>query len=196
MGGNIASIYAGTRPGRIERLVMLDALGELLHRDPIDIVEVLRLALDARAESDAVRGYPGPADLANRLRRGNPRLTEARAGFLAAAMARTLPDGRVSWPGDPSFRRSFPLLHTPEEWRGAWGRITAPVLCIKSSDFRRHAPTSDPQEVERRAAWFRNITLTTVPETGHNVHHDAPGLVARTLEDFLLGSGAAERKSN
>ena len=40
MGGNIGSLYAGARPARVERLVMLDALGDLLHRTPVKVDEI------------------------------------------------------------------------------------------------------------------------------------------------------------
>lgn len=192
MGGNIASIYAGAQPQRVERLVMLDAMGELLHRTPVKVDEVLRLVLDARGPAPAERVYAHLSDLADRLRQRNRRLSAARAGFLAAAMARTLPGGRFGWPFDPTFRRSLPTLHTVEEWGAVWRGIAAPVLCVMSSDHRPNAPMSDPDEMARRASYFRNLTRMTIPETGHNVHHDAPEAVAGAIEDFI-GGGAEER---
>src|SRR5882672_11361249 len=37
MGGNLASVYAGLRPGRISKLVSLDAFGPALHQVPADM---------------------------------------------------------------------------------------------------------------------------------------------------------------
>ncbi len=188
MGGNIASIYAGIRPHRVERLVMLDAMGELLHRTPVKVDEVLRLVLDARAAAASDRGYASPSDLAARLLRRNTRLSPAQAGFLATAMARALPGGGFGWPVDPSFRRSLPTLHTIEDWGVVWRGITAPVLYIRSSDQRAHAPASDPTELARRMSYFRDLASMVIPETGHNLHHDAPEAVARAVEAFICGA--------
>ncbi len=193
MGGNVASLYAGMAPHRVTRLVMLDALGDLLHRLPVKVDEILRLVLQTRHTPAAGAGYAGLADLADRLRRHNPRLAAGRAHYLAGAMARALPDGRFAWARDPNFRRSLPSLHTVEDWGVVWRAITAPVLAIRSADPRPNAPTSDPAEAARREAFFRDLTRITLAETGHNLHHDAPEAVAHAIEAFAAAPHDAPR---
>ncbi|MDB5510919.1 MAG: alpha/beta hydrolase fold [Enterovirga sp.] len=185
MGGNMASLYAGIRPERVSRLVLLDALGELLDRSPVRIDEILTLVLDSRTNPPREHRMDGAAALAERLLRGNRRLGPDQAAMLAEAYARELPDGKVGWPYDPAFRRSFPTMHVTEDWAACWRRIEAPVLGLLSTDFRPDAPTSHPDVVAARAAYFRRLRLHRVPETGHNIHHDAPTVVAREIEAFL-----------
>ncbi len=185
MGGNIASLYAGARPARVERLIMLDALGDLLHRTPVRVDEILQLVLASRHAGASERSYASPSHLAHRLMRANRRLDPAKAAFLAAAHARLTGDGRIGWPYDPSFKRSQPTMHCVEDWGAVWRGIAAPVLQVMSSDMRPNAPATDPAETARRRSFFRDLTCVTVPATGHNLHHDAPEAVADAIEAFL-----------
>ena len=185
MGGNVASLYAGMRPGRVASLVMLDALGDLLHRTPVKVVEILNLMLDAKNAGANERGYPAPSDLASRLMRANHRLSPAKAAFLGAAHARRLANDSFGWPYDPSFKRSYPTMQSSQDWGSVWCGITAPVLQVMSSDTRPHAPASDPEVAATRRGFFRNLQVATIPETGHNLHHDAPEAVAAMIGLFL-----------
>jgi pimeloyl-ACP methyl ester carboxylesterase len=190
MGGNIAALYAGVRPQRVSRLVMLDALGNPLNRSPVRIVETLTDLLDSISARKVPRPYDSIAAMAARLMSANRRLDAKRAGFLAEAIVQRLPDGHFRWPHDPALRQSFPTLHSVEECGECWGRIDAPVLCLLSTDPRPHAATSDPEAVRVRAEYFRDITIRRIADTGHNLHHDAPLIVAKAIEAFLGGEGA------
>lgn len=191
MGGNIASLYAGLRPGRVGRLVMLDALGDYLHRTPVKVGEVLQAMLAAPAAGLHERGYPAAADLARRLLRANARLSPARAAYLANAHARPLAGGGVGWPYDPGFKRSQPTMHNDAEWGSVWRCITAPVLQIRSSDTRPNAPDSDPAVAAHRRGFFRTLRCATIPQTGHNLHHDAPEIVAEMIAAFASSAAPA-----
>jgi pimeloyl-ACP methyl ester carboxylesterase len=185
MGGNISALYAGVRPQRVSRLVMLDALGTALDVNPVHFVEKLVDLLDSCADQKAPRVYKSVPDMAARLMAANRRLDASRATYLADAIACRLPDGGFRWPHDPAMFRSFPSLHSVEEWTACWQRIEAPVLCLLSSDPRPPAATSDPEAVRARAAQFRNITVQRLPDTGHNLHHDAPVVVAQFIQEFM-----------
>lgn len=185
MGANIASLYAGLRPERVSRLVLLDALGNMLDLSPVPIVETLLRQLRSIRPRAPGNAYPSLAAMAERLMAANARLGVGQAQFLAAALSRPAADGGYVWSKDPSFVRSFPTLHTTEEWSACWARIVAPVLCLFSSDPRPHAVTTAPAEVRARAAHFRDIRIATIPDTGHNLHHDAPDAVAAAIHDFF-----------
>ena len=184
MGGNIAGAYAGLRPERLTHLVILDALGNPLDRSPVRWAEVLLQLLDEESSSPQFHSYRDVSEMSLRLMRSNSRLDATRAAFLARAHSRSLPDGGRAWAWDPAFRKSWPSVHSTEEWADLWQRITAPVLCLLSSDPRPNAATSDPDAIRERSSYFRNLTLRVVPDTGHNVHIDAPSHVAREIEGF------------
>jgi pimeloyl-ACP methyl ester carboxylesterase len=185
MGGNIASLYAGVRPGRVARLVMLDALGNPPDRDPVNMVELLDHVLETEVAPAKYRTFQDTLEMAQHLRRTNHRLDAGRAQFLASQSSRALPSGGLVWPWDPAFRRSWPSLHSSREWADCWQRITAPVLALIASDLRPNSATANLAAVQEQARIFREMTVHVVPETGHNVHIDAPAFVARQIESFL-----------
>ena len=75
------------------------------------------------------------------------------------------------------------IRNSTDHWRG----ITAPVLQVMSSDMRPNAPSSDPEVMAHRRSFFRNLRCVTIPQTGHNLHHDAPEAVADMIASFLAG---------
>lgn len=72
-----------------------------------------------------------------------------------------------------------------EQWGKIWAGIRVPVLWISSSDVRPHAAVNIPGEMERRAELMPNLRWVSMPGTGHNLHHDEPGLVAGLIEKFV-----------
>lgn len=185
MGANIAGAYAGTRPQRVAQLALLDFLG-LKTTDPGNAPEHLGKWLDAIQEDPQLRLYPDPARLARRLRLSNPRLTAARADFLAGQVSYVLPDGQVAMACDPWHKIASPSLFRIHDTMAYWRGITAPVLMLVAEHgFVQHRFGADPEEYQRRLDCFARLELVTVPEAGHNLQHDQPEIVAAALDAFL-----------
>ncbi len=185
MGAGISYLYAGLRPKRVSRLVALDSLGNRVDSSPVRIVPMLTGLLNARTDKTP-RPYATLEEMAVRLAQTNRRLSPAQALFLTTANAKTMADGRFFWPHDPGFLRSLVSLHTDEEWVSIWERIEASVLLLLSSDPRPEYATSNPDLAHARAQNFRDIVVQWIPDTGHNLHHDAPDYLARKLDAFLF----------
>ncbi|WP_158637983.1 alpha/beta fold hydrolase [Sphingomonas ginsenosidivorax] len=188
MGGNIAALFAAIRPARVSKLVLLDSLGSRPDQNPVAIADELAKILAQQDHAARFRRYADVAALADRLQHQNRRLDRPRALFLADASARSLPQGGVTWPHDPRFHRSYPTLHSVAEWGACWQRITMPVLALLSSDPQPGAATADAAEVSRRAAFFPDLTVRRVADTGHNLHHDATAVAADAIDAFLRGA--------
>lgn len=188
LGGNVASIYAGVRPERVSRLISLDGFG-IPDRDPSEAPDHLRRWLDSWSRPPGeLRVYANLAELAARLRVANPRLDGARSLFLAEHLGRTVPGG-VTWAFDPAHRRPFASMFRAAEWAACVARVAAPVLWLGSATTVPAALDREPgglaRRVETAKAMFRRV-----PDTGHNLHHDAPAEVAKAIESFLAGQPA------
>jgi pimeloyl-ACP methyl ester carboxylesterase len=189
MGGNVALAYAGVRPERVRRLVSLEGFG-LPGTTPDLAPERYRTWLaQLRQPSDATT-FPGVAALAGVLQRRNPRLTAARAAFIADAWAETLPDGRARLRYDPAHKRVNPVLYRREEAEACWRGIRGPLLYVAgaASDFRsRLGGAADPAAMRR---WVPHLEARVVAGAGHMLHHDQPEAVAALLEEFLSREGS------
>jgi len=184
LGGNVAALYAGIRPGRVGKLINLEGFG-LPPTRPEQAPRRYEAWLDELNERPQLRPYASFAELAERLRKNNPRLSAERAQFLAAHWGRE-EGGSVVLRSDPAHKVINPLLYRYEEVRACWQQVSAPVLWVEAaeSDTLKRMKMDPAQQAERRAA-FPNLRHETVKQAGHMLHHDQPEAVARLIEEFL-----------
>jgi len=186
MGGNIAVTYAGLRPARIKRLVTLEGLG--LARTTADAAPGRLVKwLDALHESPEFRPYASYDQVAQRLKRNNPRLTDEKAQFLARHWATEDPAGGVRLLSDPRHKAPNPYLFRIEEHLACWRRITAPVLLVSGRDSHIVAWLKDhPEELAERKSAFADFREVELADAGHMLHHDQPRRLAEVIEAFLV----------
>jgi pimeloyl-ACP methyl ester carboxylesterase len=188
MGGNIVGLYAGVRPDRIARLVNLEGFG-LPATKPEQAPGRYAKWLDELRTPPAMRGYADPGEVAARLQKTNPRLSNARAAFLAGHWAARNADGLWEILGDPAHKMTNPLLYQAEEVLACWRRITAPVLWVEAEHtdmWRWMGPKEQARaEIDRRLGMLRDVTARMMPDAGHMLHHDQPERLARMIEDFI-----------
>jgi pimeloyl-ACP methyl ester carboxylesterase len=187
LGGNVAALYAGVRPGRVARLVNLEGFGMPPTR-PEDAPRRYARWLDELHAAPRLRPYKDFAELARRLREGNKRLSPERADFLARHWGREAGDGTVVLRGDPAHKIVNPVLYRVEEVSACWRQVAAPVLWVEAA--QSDTPTRmklDAAELARRRSAFPNIQCRVLEVAGHILHHDQPDALARLIEDFLAG---------
>jgi pimeloyl-ACP methyl ester carboxylesterase len=176
--------YAGLRPERIERLVTLEGLG-LARSVPERAPERLARWMDAQRDPSRFRTYASFDAVAERLKKNNPRLTDARAQFLARHWAAAV-DGGVKLVSDPRHKSPSAYLFRIEEALACWRRITAPVLLVSGRDSHIVAWLKDhPDELAERKAAFADFREIELEDCGHMIHHDQPERAARLIEDFF-----------
>lgn len=193
MGGNIALMYAGARPARVRTVVNLEGFG--LHASHAEQAPG-RLAqwLDELKAGRSLRDYGSRDEVAERLRRNNPRLPADRAEFLAEHWAEPDDRGRLRVAGDPAHRIVNPVLYRVDEAMACWRAITAPALMVMAADTDalRHVARDRAQalaELQRRFATVPGAEQATVADAGHMLHHDQPEVVAGLIRDFLRRHG-------
>jgi pimeloyl-ACP methyl ester carboxylesterase len=199
MGGNIACLYAGVRPQRISHLVSLEGFG--INDMPAgQAPQRLAQWLDQRQHPPSLHVYTDRQALAARLQRDNPRLTAARADFLAQHLGQPAPRSAtgeggeaVVWAGDPWHKAASPLLYRLEEAKACWGQVQAPTLWLRGAEttFLRRFQI-DEADYQARLACFARGQEGVIPAAGHMLHHDAPEAVAAWLKAFLPGPEAGE----
>jgi pimeloyl-ACP methyl ester carboxylesterase len=188
LGGNVALMYAGLRPGRVRSVVSLDGFG--IPREGPDVAPAKFTAwLNALEDPPVLAPYRSLAAVADRLQKNNRRLARDKAEFLASHWGEALADGTARLRADPRHKLPFPNVYRLEEVFAIWQRIAAPALWVAADDSaipRWLAGGSDPMaEIERRMAHVPGARLVTIPDAGHMLHHDQPEAVAHALETFL-----------
>lgn len=183
MGAQVASLYAGLRPERVQKLVCLDGLF-LPDMDSELAPRRFRRWLDELKALPAQRSYASYEDLAGRIRRQHPDLSEARAAFVARCWGREDGRGRITLCADPKHRLAGPGLYHVDESLAVWREITAPTLFVDGgrSAFAKAIP---PREIARRRACFREHRAVRIEQGTHMLHFSAPDETARAIAGFL-----------
>ena len=185
MGGNVACLYAGVRPHRIARLVNLEGVG-LPDSDPAQAPARYARWLDGLAKGmPGLRSYASPEEVAGRLMRNNPRLTPARAAFLAEHWAVCGADGRWHLRADPWHKASHPIPYRVDEVNAFWRAISAPVLWLRGSESEVGQHLVDSDRYRARLREVRELHSGVVQGAGHMLHHDRPQEVAQLIRDFV-----------
>jgi pimeloyl-ACP methyl ester carboxylesterase len=185
LGGNVACMYAGISPERVAKLVNLEGFG-LATTQPEDAPRRYARWLAGLHDRPGFRPYASYAQLAERLRAGNPRLTAERAEFLARHWGRDDDKGGVVLRGDPAHKIVNPVLYRYEEVRACWQHVSAPVLWVDGAETAALKRLGlDSADYAERRAQFPTLRYATVAQAGHMLHHDQPVAVARLIEEFL-----------
>ncbi|MDL2357599.1 MAG: alpha/beta hydrolase [Pseudomonadota bacterium] len=188
MGGNVVGIYAGVRPERVRRLINLEGFGmpaASADKAPRHYAKWLA----ALREPAQLRSYPSVAAVAARLQKTNPRLSDARAAFLAPHWSAPNDAGEWEILGDPAHKQPGATLYRVEEVMACWSAITAPVLWVEADDTNMWlwmGPKPEARiEIDRRLAHLKNVQMAMIADAGHMLHHDQPEQLARLIESFL-----------
>lgn len=183
MGSQVASMYAGIRPERISKLVILDGLN--VPNMPADLApKRLRKWLDQIKEPQRHKDYADFEALAERIRKHHDQLSPERALHVAQGWGQLNDQGRVELVGDPKHRIHGPSLYRLAEAEAVWKQITAPVLCVDGGKSGMYKMLGE-DEVKRRRSIFANARTIVLPEAGHMLHFDAPEQTAAEMEGFL-----------
>lgn len=189
MGANVVGLYAGVRPERVRRLVNLEGFG-LPTTFPVQAPGRYAKWLDELRQPPVLRTYASQAEVAARLQKTNPRLSDERAHFLSAFWSKQNADGRWEIFGDPAHKQTSPLLFQVEEVMECWKKISAPVLWMQADDtdvWHWMGPREQAQiEIDRRLTHIPDLQKEMIADAGHMLHHDQPELLAQLIEAFFL----------
>lgn len=183
MGGQVASLYAGTRPQRVSHLVTLDSLN-VPDADTDKVPSRYRRWLDAHATPPTQKSHDDLDTIRSRIARRYPELSVAQTRFLAEQWTRADADGRRHMRVDPWHRVPLPYAFRAAEAMAVWAEVRAPVLCIDGGESPARHYCSDA-EMTRRRACFADVTHAVVDGCGHMLHLQAPDAVAAEICRFL-----------
>ncbi len=178
-GGNPTARFAALYPGRVRRLVLVDAMGPTAQViAKWNELGVVNRARDWVAKSRAIsesgpRRYASMEEAVARMAEANRHLSIEQARHLAIHGARKYADG-YGWKYDPRIGNFLPedfAIDLAEYWR----EIRAPTLICWGTESWTTNPATDG-----RSAHFHDHRNICFENAGHWLHHDR-------LDDFLAG---------
>ncbi len=191
LGGNVAMLYAGTRPDRVRRLVNLEGFGMAATRPSMAPKRLAKWMDELKAfhrGEMALKPYTSAAGVAARLMKTNARLSQDKADWLAQHWAAQADDGQWRILGDAAHKITNANLYQVAEVLETFKAITAPTLAVETS----HDSLSQwwqgkytLAEYHERLQSVSDIRIAVVQDAGHMLHHDQPEAVAGLIEEFM-----------
>ncbi|MEZ4402730.1 MAG: alpha/beta hydrolase [Kofleriaceae bacterium] len=180
MGGTITAYWAGTRPSRAHRVVLLEGLGP--PEAGADLPARTRGWIDTWTTTARThRVMASEADAATRLRRHDARLDAEQALVLAGHGTRSVAGG-VAWKHDPLHLTQGPYPFRVDAAATYWRAVTAPVRYVDGAASTLRLP--EP-ELARRLACFPVADRVTIADAGHMLQRHQPAAVAQAIVDHL-----------
>jgi pimeloyl-ACP methyl ester carboxylesterase len=181
MGGTIVTMYAGTFPERVSRLVVIEGAGPP-DSDPATAPDRMRRwveevrALRARRP----RTMTSRDDALRRLVGNHPRVPEDVLRQQLDALARPLPGGAMTWKADPLHATRSPLPFFAASFIAFARRVVCPVLFVSGGPCGWHPPDEDA-----RVGSFAVLERAEIADAGHMMHWTEPAKLTDLLVRFF-----------
>ncbi len=181
MGANVAGLYAGVFPERVEAFINIEGFG-LTESEPHDAPAHYRRWIEKSRQMDVYSTYAEFGELAQRILKRSPRMSRDKALFVAALWAARAADGTIVLRADPAHRLPNAVQYRRAEATACWEQITASVLVVKGEDSGFFSTLAGPDEIDT----FASAETVVIPGAGHMVHFEQPGALAAAVETFLI----------
>jgi pimeloyl-ACP methyl ester carboxylesterase len=184
LGGAIASMIAGIAADRIERLLLIEALGPM-SLSPEHTLAHLQHSLGERGQVGTLRVFASEEEAAQVRVRGNGLLTLSPDAAMALIARGTMAvaGGGVSWSSDQRLTLTSPMRYTEEQILSVLAGITAPTLLILAEPS---PPFLSEEMIARRAAHVPGMRVVRIPGS-HHLHLEDPRPVAQAILEFAEG---------
>ena len=183
MGGTLGLIFAACFPGKVERLVVIEAIGRWFGRfQDTPFREQVRewVSSTRKLAGRQPRRYASLEETYARMQQANPHLTPEQARHLTVHGSNQNEDGTYTWKYD-NYTHAWPVFNMPmEQLIELWQQITCPVLIINAGGGFKHRVGQDDT-----AKYFQNARLVTIADAGHWTYHDQLDKVVDVIQAFL-----------
>lgn len=191
MGGNVAMMYAGVQSERVNKLINLEGFGMPATHPAMARGRYRKWLEEIKAVGSqqlALRPYASLDDVAQRLMKNNPRLKKDFAQWLAPHWASPGKSGKWELKAQAAHKVVSAHLHQAQEMHEIFKNITAPTLCVHSSDLqleRWWKGLYTFEQYQERIKAIPQLSQIQLSDCAHMLHHDQPQALAQVIETFL-----------
>jgi len=184
MGANVIGLYAGIMPERVAAFLNVEGFG-LADSDPLDAPANYRRWIEKSRVMPKNASYETFEELAQRIRKRNPSVSNDKAMFVAKQWAEQVADGTVTLRADPAHKLPNAVQYRRAEALACWSNITAPVLRVVGADTDFTAAAKSWIAADAGTPPPHGAETIVIPGAGHMVHFEQPGRLAAIVETFM-----------
>lgn len=187
MGGNILSFYAGAFPERVRSFVNIEGFG-IADMPPETGPQRMRQWIEQLGRK-RFKIYPSKKEIAERLARANPQLSQEQVGFLLPHLTRRA-GGGFSFSADPRHKAPHPYLFQLANFLAFVKQIRCRCLLVAAEKTKMDnwikSNGKIGEEIKRRMDYYpAGSQKVILPGCGHMVHHERPEELAKMVSDFV-----------
>lgn len=187
MGGNIALMYSGIQPHRVNKVLSLEALG-MPPTDASEATNKYRRWMREITSDEPSKVYPNFDALCYSVHKGNPSLEPEVIIELAHMWGEPHGDqGAYRLKHDHAHRYANPVRYNFDDVLEVWSEITAKVGLVMARDssfFQRFSQFGRLDEA-KNALRISDENYFEVEKCGHMLHIEQPEKTANCILDFF-----------
>lgn len=180
MGGSVGSLFAGTRPDRVEKLAILEGLGPLSEPPATGVDRMRRWLSDLGRIERTPRPLASMADAVDRLAVTHPRVDRDTLATRAERLVVRGENGALTWAWDPLHRSVSPIAFNAEVFASFLKQISCPTLFLHGGPNGWHPP-----DEEERLSHIAKLERVEIADAGHMMHWTKPTETAMALLSFF-----------
>lgn len=182
MGGAIATIYAAIQPNRVNKLMLIEALGPVTWPTNETLVSLTKAISARRSLKDKSKPVYPSFDDALMARAEASKIDPI---FIRPLVERALTkvDGGYTWRADSRLRTPSAIRMSEEQVRDLLVAIQSPVLLIEGESGMLRCDKA--RHIQERKPLLKDLTVYLM-KGGHHLHLEDPQAVSKRITSFLL----------
>ncbi|HET8941781.1 MAG TPA: alpha/beta fold hydrolase, partial [Rudaea sp.] len=183
LGGAIASVFAAICPRRVDRLLLIEALGPLAADAENSLQQWQRALIERQRHADKqLRVFAARDDAVAARMQANGLSRDAAELLISRGLKKV--DGGFIWSTDPRLTLTSPLRLTESQVCAVLSGIQVPTLLIGALPG---AAYQQRETIRNRAALIKRIDIRQLPGSHHLHLEDAQPVAAAILEFVASG---------
>ncbi len=178
MGGVVSTLYAGTFPESVARLVLIEGLGPPDNPKGVGVAR-MRAFVETTRRAATLEAPMTEEHALRRLRVHHTRISNELLRSRFRNLARQVGPDAYLWKSDPLHKTRSPTPFSAETFREFAAAYPGPVLFVGGGESGYHPPDEDA-----RLAAFADVRRVDVDDAGHMVHWVAPEALAAAIVAF------------
>lgn len=180
LGAAILSIIAGVIPNRVDKLIILDAIGPY-HTSAAHLPDLMLQSIKEykKLELKKLPSYDSIQDAIKARLTASPMNIDSVEHLVNRGLE-LHPDQKYRWRTDPRLLIKSLIMFTEDQVDSFLSRITSPTCLIRST----HGWPFTEESYEHRRKIIKNLEIHKV-DGRHHFHMDSPDKVGKIINKFL-----------
>ncbi len=188
MGGNIVTMYAGIQPQKVNKVLILEALG-MPPTEPNEAPDKYRRWMQEILSGEPSKVYPNVDVFKMSIRKGNPSLSEQRVDDLVHMWGQPYGDnGAYQLKHDHKHRYANPVRYNFDDVLEVWEQVRARVGLVMADQSWMYRRFSDSGRIKhaRQVLRIHDDDYLMVRDAGHMLHIEQPEQTAESIRRFFV----------